>query len=207
MPRSSSSSRRYTSSRSHSVARCCGGQCAPATTTTTRRTAVTTMGAGETTAPGVNRGDRSADRRCPTRCRSGVASAITLVSPGSGRPVPVAGHRAAGSDQACVRGEAKRRDRMSAQSLVVFVTLVAMSVWVGGLVTIALVTRVVRRRLPPVVQVDFFRDIGRSFGVVAALALVVALAGGAATVGADTWGEGTTLTGAAIAVALTIATA
>ena len=96
---------------------------------------------------------------------------------------------------------------MNAQSLLVFVTLIATTVWLGGLVAIAMVTRVARRRLGPVDQVGFFRDIGRSFGAVAALALLVALAGGAAMVGGDAWGEGTTLAGAVIAAALTIATA
>jgi hypothetical protein len=82
-----------------------------------------------------------------------------------------------------------------------------MSVWVGGLVAIASVTRIARRQLEPPDQVDFFRDIGRSFGAVAALALICALAGGATMVDADAWDEATTLAGAGIAAALTIATA
>lgn len=90
--------------------------------------------------------------------------------------------------------------------LVVFAMLFATSVWVGGFVAIAVVTRVARRQLTPADQVAFFRDLGRSFGIVGATALVVALACGTAMASDREW-SGTTLAAAIIATALTIATA
>lgn len=72
-------------------------------------------------------------------------------------------------------------------SVVVFFTLLAGSVWLGGFITIMVVTRVARRRLDPPVQVDFFRALGRSYGVVSSLALVVALAGGGILLAGREW--------------------
>ena len=48
------------------------------------------------------------------------------------------------------------------QALLVFVVLVAGSVWVGGLVTVAVVVRTVEHRLDPAGAVEFFAVFGRS---------------------------------------------
>ena len=84
--------------------------------------------------------------------------------------------------------------------MLLFLHLFAVSVWVGGFVTIAVVTRVVRRQLPMPAQVAFFRSLGRGFGVVGGLALGVALLTGGALLsrrGWDAW--------AAVAVVLAVA--
>jgi putative copper export protein len=66
------------------------------------------------------------------------------------------------------------------RSTLVFLELLAMSIWVGGLVTIMIVARIARNHLRPAEQVTFFRHLGRSYGRVGTAALGVALAGGAA---------------------------
>jgi hypothetical protein len=84
--------------------------------------------------------------------------------------------------------------------ILLFLHLLAVSVWVGGFVTIAVVTRVVRRQLPMPAQVAFFRSLGRSYGVVGGLVLGVALLTGDALLsrrGWDVW--------AAVAVVLAVA--
>lgn len=65
------------------------------------------------------------------------------------------------------------------RSVLIFFELLAASVWIGGLVTIAIVARIIRGQLGTVEQVVFFRTLGRSYGRVGASALGVALAGGA----------------------------
>jgi hypothetical protein len=65
------------------------------------------------------------------------------------------------------------------RGVLVFFELLAASVWIGGLVTIAIVARIVRGQFGPMEQVVFFRTLGRSYGKVGAGALGVALAGGA----------------------------
>jgi uncharacterized membrane protein len=94
---------------------------------------------------------------------------------------------------------------MTGHSLLVFVTLFTTSIWVGGFVTIAVVTRAARRQLTAGEQVRLFREIGRSFGIVGGTALVVALACSAALAADHEWGA-TRLAGALIAAALVVAT-
>jgi hypothetical protein len=65
------------------------------------------------------------------------------------------------------------------RSVLIFFELLAVSVWTGGLVTIAIVARIARSQLSPAEQLEFFRTLGRSYGRVGAGALGVALAGGA----------------------------
>jgi uncharacterized membrane protein len=60
-----------------------------------------------------------------------------------------------------------------------FVLVLATSIWMGGLVTIAVVARVASRTLSAADRVTFFRDLGRTYGVVGGLALVTALIAGA----------------------------
>ncbi|MGH7667117.1 MAG: hypothetical protein ACREN1_07405 [Candidatus Dormibacteria bacterium] len=52
------------------------------------------------------------------------------------------------------------------------------SVWTGGLVTVVVVSLVTRRTLAPPDRVAFFRALGRSFGVVSEVALLLALVSG-----------------------------
>lgn len=84
--------------------------------------------------------------------------------------------------------------------MLLFLHLLAVSVWVGGFVTIALVTRMVRRQLPMPAQVAFFRSLGRGYGVVGGLALGVALLSGGALLSRRGWDEW-----AAVAVVLAVA--
>ena len=89
--------------------------------------------------------------------------------------------------------------------MLLFLHLFAVSVWVGGFVTIAVVTRVVRRQLPIPAQVAFFRSLGRGFGVVGGLALGVALLTGGALLSRRGWDEWAAVAGV-LAVALVLAT-
>jgi hypothetical protein len=64
-------------------------------------------------------------------------------------------------------------------ALAVTVELLAGSVWVGGLVAIALVARVARQQLAGPARVAFFRTLGRRYLPVGAGTLVVAYVDGA----------------------------
>lgn len=57
----------------------------------------------------------------------------------------------------------------------VTVELLAMSIWVGSLVCLAIVARTARRVLDPTAQVVFFRAIGRRYALVGTGALAVAV--------------------------------
>jgi hypothetical protein len=63
--------------------------------------------------------------------------------------------------------------------VLVTVALLAACVWVGGFVAIVVVGRVARSVLDPAGRVAFFRSLGRAYGVVGGLALLVALVTGA----------------------------
>ncbi len=78
-------------------------------------------------------------------------------------------------------------------------------VCVGGFVTIAVVTRVVRRELAVPAQVAFFRSLGRGYGVVAGVALGVALSTGGALLSRRGW-DAWSAVAAMLAVALVLAT-
>jgi putative copper export protein len=69
-----------------------------------------------------------------------------------------------------------------ARDVLVFVELLAASVWVGGLVAIAVVARIARAQFDPPDQVVFFRTLGRSYGKIGTAALAVALGCGAVLV-------------------------
>jgi putative copper export protein len=58
--------------------------------------------------------------------------------------------------------------------VLVFVHLLAASVWVGGFVAVAVVARVAKRELDPAARVAFFRSLGRDYGKVGGSALAVA---------------------------------
>ncbi len=59
--------------------------------------------------------------------------------------------------------------------VVVFLALLGASVWVGGFITLLLVERVARRHLGADSRVVFFRALGRDYGIVSGVALVLAL--------------------------------
>jgi hypothetical protein len=59
-------------------------------------------------------------------------------------------------------------------SVAVFVLLLATSIWIGGLVAIAIVARVARHELDLPTQIAFFRRLGRRYLVVGGGSLAVA---------------------------------
>lgn len=67
------------------------------------------------------------------------------------------------------------------------VLILATSVWIGGLVAIAVVARVATRTLHPGARVAFFRALGRAYGVVGTLALALGYGAGAALVYDRPW--------------------
>ena len=82
----------------------------------------------------------------------------------------------------------------------------ASAIWVGGLVAIFVVARAASATLEPAQRVAFFRALGRAYGIVGCVALVVSLASGAALLGGHPW-DGLLLASALVAVALLAATA
>jgi hypothetical protein len=86
-----------------------------------------------------------------------------------------------------------------------FVHLLAVCVWVGGLVTIAVVARVVQRELSAAARVAFFRSLGRSYGIVGGLALGVALLTGGGLLSQREWDEWSVVA-VVLALALVVAT-
>ena len=62
----------------------------------------------------------------------------------------------------------------------VAVELIAASIWVGGMVCIAIVAKAVRGVLDESSQVAFFRAVGRRYGMVGTASLLIAIAAGLA---------------------------
>lgn len=83
------------------------------------------------------------------------------------------------------------------------VLILAASVWTGGFVAIAVVARVATRTLSPGDRVAFFRALGRAYGVVGVVALVLALGSGAALVADRPW-DAVLIATAAVAAALVV---
>ena len=94
----------------------------------------------------------------------------------------------------------------AASTPLIAVNALAASIWVGGLVAIFIVARAASRTLPPAQRVEFFRALGRSYGIVGTLALVVALVSGAILLDGHPW-DGLMVASVAVAVALLVATA
>jgi hypothetical protein len=67
------------------------------------------------------------------------------------------------------------------------VLVLATAVWVGGSAVLVLVARVTRRTLRPADRVAFFRALGRGYGIVGGVALVVGLASGAVLLSGRAW--------------------
>jgi uncharacterized membrane protein len=80
------------------------------------------------------------------------------------------------------------------------------SVWVGGLVAIFVVARAAKATLDPAARVAFFRTLGRAYGVIGSVALLVALATGALLLRGHPW-DGLLVATAVVAAALVAATA
>ncbi|HWC08824.1 MAG TPA: hypothetical protein VG458_07205 [Solirubrobacterales bacterium] len=80
------------------------------------------------------------------------------------------------------------------------------AIWVGGLVAIFVVARAASRTLGPRERVAFFRTLGRSYGVVGSVSLLVALTCGALLLRGHPW-DGLLIAAASVAGALVLATA
>ena len=89
--------------------------------------------------------------------------------------------------------------------VLVAVHVLAVAVWVGGLVAIFVVARVASRTLDPAARVAFFRGLGRAYGPVGGIALIVALASGAVLVDRRPW-DGLLTATVAVAAGLLLAT-
>lgn len=79
------------------------------------------------------------------------------------------------------------------------------AVWLGGLVAIFIVARVAQRTLKPAERVAFFRGLGRAYGPVGGLALLVSLGCGAALLAGRTW-TGTLTAAVVLAACLLVVT-
>lgn len=96
--------------------------------------------------------------------------------------------------------------RAVGETLLAVLLVLATSVWVGGLITIAVVARVATRTLGTVERVAFFRGFGRAYGIVGGSALLVALATGATLAARQPW-TGLLTVCAVLAAVLVVTTA
>jgi hypothetical protein len=87
---------------------------------------------------------------------------------------------------------------------VVAVHLLALSVWVGSFVTIAVVSRVSARVLDARGRVALFASVGRTYATVGPTALVVALITGVITAGAPARWSGATTVAVVVTLALVL---
>jgi uncharacterized membrane protein len=94
---------------------------------------------------------------------------------------------------------------VAASAPLIAVNALAASIWVGGLVAILIVARAASATLDPAARVAFFRALGRSYGVVGSVALLVALATGAALLRGHPW-DGLLIATAIAAATLLVAT-
>jgi hypothetical protein len=72
-------------------------------------------------------------------------------------------------------------------TILVFIELLAASVWIGGFVAIGVAARVARAQLEPADRVAFFRALGRTYLGFGGVALVVALVSGGALLASGPW--------------------
>lgn len=89
-------------------------------------------------------------------------------------------------------------------AVVTGILILASCVWVGGLVTIAVVARAASRALEPPARVALFRVVGRMYNVVGNTALAVAFGAGAYLVYGRPW-DGRLTAAAVLATVLTAA--
>ena len=71
--------------------------------------------------------------------------------------------------------------------ILVFIELLAASVWIGGFVAIGVAARVAQAELEPADRVRFFRALGRTYLGVGGAALAVALGCGGALLASGPW--------------------
>jgi len=93
----------------------------------------------------------------------------------------------------------------TASAPLIAVHALAASIWVGGLVAIFVVARAASGTLEPAQRVEFFRALGRSYGIVGSVALLVALASGAVLLDGHPW-DGLMVAAVVVAGALLLAT-
>lgn len=91
----------------------------------------------------------------------------------------------------------------STRAILLGVFTLASCIWVGGYVAIAVVARAATQVLEPQQRVRFFRALGRSYLIVGASALVVALGTGAGLLSDHRW-DGTLVAAVAVAAALVL---
>ncbi|MFN8163816.1 MAG: hypothetical protein U0R26_08280 [Solirubrobacterales bacterium] len=94
----------------------------------------------------------------------------------------------------------------AASAPLIAIHALAASIWVGGLVAIFIVARAASRTFEPAQRVEFFRALGRSYGIVGSLALLVAIATGAVLLDGHPW-DGLMIAAVVVAGALLVATA
>ncbi|MFN8215719.1 MAG: hypothetical protein U0R71_03900 [Solirubrobacterales bacterium] len=76
---------------------------------------------------------------------------------------------------------------LGASVVLLVVHAVSAAIWVGGLVAIFVVARVASATLDTGQRIAFFRALGRAYGIVGGLALLVALASGAVLLDDHPW--------------------
>lgn len=76
---------------------------------------------------------------------------------------------------------------LAASVPLIAVTAIASAVWIGGIVAILVVARVASATLDQAQRISFFRALGRSYGIVGGVALLVAFAGGAILLDGHPW--------------------
>jgi hypothetical protein len=76
---------------------------------------------------------------------------------------------------------------LAASVPLVAVELLASSIWVGGLVAIFVVARAASATLDAAGRIEFFRALGRAYGIVGGLALLVAIGCGAVLLSGHPW--------------------
>jgi uncharacterized membrane protein len=94
----------------------------------------------------------------------------------------------------------------AASVVLLVVHALSAAIWIGGLVAILVVARAASATLDPAARIEFFRALGRAYGVVGGLALLVALASGAILLDDHPW-DGLLIATAIVAGALLLALA
>ncbi|MBS1887389.1 MAG: hypothetical protein JSU06_09390 [Actinobacteria bacterium] len=90
--------------------------------------------------------------------------------------------------------------------ILLVVNALSAAIWIGGLVAIFVVARAASATLDPPQRIAFFRVLGRTYGIVGTIALLVALASGAILLAGHPW-DALLLATAIVAAALLLALA
>jgi uncharacterized membrane protein len=93
---------------------------------------------------------------------------------------------------------------LGASVLLLVIHALSAAIWIGGLVAISVVARAASATLGPEQRIAFFRSLGRTFGILGTLALLVALASGAILLDDHPW-DGLLVAAAILAGALIFA--